>query len=320
MFQINFDRKRPSIFVPSVVLAFVVLTSSAIADEGGVPFWFSGQYASFAAVPVSPGWSMPMQGYYYAGGVSADKELRRGNQVTAGLDTTLPLFLVQPTYAPKTKILGGQLALGLGFGWGYNGADASVSVSGFPNGRHRSDSVTGITDLYPIASLAWANGSNNWMTYVTGDIPIGDYDPNRLANLGIGHGAIDAGGGYTYFDEKKGHEFSAVLGLTYNFENEDTDYQNGIDVHLDWAASQFLNEQWQIGIAGYLYGQLSGDSGPRPSDDGLKSSIAAIGPEIGYSFTMNNQPAYLNLRAYWEFEAKDRVEGVAVFTTVSIPF
>ena len=26
---------------------------------------------------------------------------------------------------------------------------------------------------------------------------VGDYDPNRLANLGIGHGAIDFGGGYT---------------------------------------------------------------------------------------------------------------------------
>jgi hypothetical protein len=32
------------------------------------------------------------------------------------------------------------------------------------------------------------------MVYGTGDIPVGDYDPRRLANLGIGHGAIDFGG------------------------------------------------------------------------------------------------------------------------------
>ena len=44
------------------------------------------------------------------------------------------------------------------------------------------------------------SGVNNSMVYGTGLIPIGDYDPNRLANLGIGHGAIDFGGGYTYFD------------------------------------------------------------------------------------------------------------------------
>ena len=117
--------------------------------------------------------------------------------------------------------------------------------------------MTGFTDLYPVASLAWSEGNDNWMTYVTGDIPTGDYDPDRLAIIGIGHGAIDAGGAYTYFDETKGHEFSAVLGFTYNFENDDTGYTNGIDTHLDWAASQFLNEHWQVGLVGYAYGQLT---------------------------------------------------------------
>src|SRR5215472_12696771 len=60
---------------------------------------------------------------------------------------------------------------------------------------------------------------DNLMTYVTGDIPVGAYSATRLANTGLGHGAIDAGGGYTYFDPTKGHEFSAVLGFTDNFEN-----------------------------------------------------------------------------------------------------
>jgi hypothetical protein len=73
------------------------------------------------------------------------------------------------------------------------------------------------------------------MTYLTGDIPVGAYDPNRLSNLGIGHGAIDAGGGYTYFDPQTGHEFSAVVGATYNLINPSTHYQNGIDAHLDWG-------------------------------------------------------------------------------------
>src|SRR5262245_39978615 len=46
---------------------------------------------------------------------------------------------------------------------------------------------------------------------------------------------VDGGVGYTYFNPKTGHELSAVAGLTYNFENEHTDYQNGIDFHLDAA-------------------------------------------------------------------------------------
>ena len=88
--------------------------------------------------------------------------------------------------------------------------------------------TAGIGQFYPMMSLKWNNGVHNWMTYVTGDIPVGAYDPNRLANLGIGHGAIDGGGGYTYLNPATGHEFSGVAGFTYNFKNQDTQYQNGI--------------------------------------------------------------------------------------------
>ena len=59
-----------------------------------------------------------------------------------------------------------------------------------------------------MATLKWNNGGNNWMTYLTGDIPVGDYNPNNLSNMGIGHGAIDAGGGYTYLNPATSHEFS----------------------------------------------------------------------------------------------------------------
>ena len=35
------------------------------------------------------------------------------------------------------------------------------------------------------------------MTYVTGDVPVGDYNSASLANIGIGHGAVNSGSGYT---------------------------------------------------------------------------------------------------------------------------
>jgi hypothetical protein len=62
-------------------------------------------------------------------------------------------------------------------------------------------------------------------------------------------------------DQKKGHEASVVAGLTYNLENPDTDYQNGVSSHLDWGASQFLSEKAQVGLVGYIYYQIGGDSG-----------------------------------------------------------
>jgi len=77
-----------------------------------------------------------------------------------------------------------------------------------------------------------------------GDVPVGAYDSTRLSNIGIGHGAIDAGVGYTYLNPQTGHEFSGVLGFTYNFTNQSTQYQNGVDMHFDWGASQFLTKQF----------------------------------------------------------------------------
>src|SRR4029079_14477476 len=123
------------------------------------------------------------------------------------------------------------------------------------------DPLWGFGDLYPQITLRWNKGVHHFMTYLTGDIPVGAYQSNRLSNIGIGHAAIDAGGGYTYFDRTTGHEFSAVLGATYNFENTAPNYQNGIDLHLDWGASQFLSKQWQVGLVGYAYRQVTPDGG-----------------------------------------------------------
>ena len=84
-------------------------------------------------------------------------------------------------------------------------------------------------------------------------VTVGTYHSTRLSNIGIGDGAFDGGFGYTYFDPVKGHEFYAVAGLTYNFMNPSTDYQSGVDFHLEWGASQFLSKQIFVGLVGCLY-------------------------------------------------------------------
>ncbi len=159
-------------------------------------------------------------------------------------------------------------------------------------------------------------GANNFMTYVTGDIPVGVYDASSLANIGIGHGAIDAGGGYTYFNPQTGHEFSATLGFTYNFINQTTQYQNGIDMHFDWGASQFITKQWQVGVVGYAYDQLSCDSGSGDRLGCFELRVLGIGPQVGYIFPLDStHQGYLNLKAYKEFDADHRADGWNVWLT-----
>ncbi len=148
------------------------------------------------------------------------------------------------TYTFATPVLGGQASASLLAAYGSNSTSLAGSLVGtltgpgggtFPFSRFDSidSSLSAFGDLIPQFALRWNAGVNHYMTYITADIPAGAYQSTCLANLGIGHWAVDAGGGYTYFDPKTGHEFSAVLGFTYNFVNPSTQYQSGVDMHFD---------------------------------------------------------------------------------------
>ena len=313
---------KQRIFLRLITSALALIASNVVrADEGGVAFWLSGQYASFAATPQPPGFYLPVMSYFYHGEAGGSLGLQRGGAIELNLKTDVPLTFLTPTYVPGIKILGGQPAIGMAFGGGYNRTEGSVqlNIPGHTFGRKRVDERWGITDLYPAVNLVWNAGVNNFMIYATGDAPVGTYDGERLANFGIGHGAVDWGGGYTYLNPKIGLEVSAAGGFTYNLENESTHYQNGIDSHLDYTLSQFLSEKFHIGVTGYLYYQLSGDSGSGDMEGSFESKIAAIGGEAGYLFKFGGLDAYANVRGYYEYWAENRVQGYAVFAIVNIP-
>jgi hypothetical protein len=155
------------------------------------------------------------------------------------------LGFVIPSYVFATPVLGGQASVSLMAGYGVVGTSLAGTLSGvattpfgnvpFARSETISDTTWGFTDLAPMFQLKWNAGVNNYMTYITGDIPVGAYQSDRLSNVGIGHGAIDVGGGYTYFNPQTGHELSGVLGVTCNFINDSTQYPSGADLHFDWV-------------------------------------------------------------------------------------
>jgi Putative MetA-pathway of phenol degradation len=77
-----------------------------------------------------------------------------------------------------------------------------------------------------------------------------------------------------------------------------------------WAASQFLNEHLHLGVVGYAYQQLSGDSGEGAVLGPFESRVFGIGPQIGYKFDVND-------KGYYEFGSKHRPEGWNVWLTLS---
>jgi hypothetical protein len=322
----------------AAVLCVAVCSSSnfARADEGGVSFWVPGFFGSLAATPLVPGFSFANIYYHTSvsagGNVAFARQVSRGNitanftgGLNANLDARADLYLAIPSYTFATPVLGGQASLVLGVPYGRNRASVDATLTGtlgpipFTISGGRDDAVTGFGDIFPQFNLRWNQGVNNFMVYATGNLTTGRYDPTRLANLGIGHNAIDAGGGYTYYNPQTGHEISATLGFTYNFENVHTDYQNGIDMHMDVGASHFLTKQLQVGLVGYWYNQLSCDSGAGDRVGCFRSRVAGIGPQIGYVIPISKDvQGYLNLKGYKEFAAENRADGWNVWLTFAI--
>ena len=320
----------------SLALALFGAMPQAHADEGGVSLWLPGTFGSLAATPLTPGWSLATVFYHTSvkasGNVAAAREVTIGRfnrnvvvDLNVNLKSHVDLIAAIPTYVFAQPILGGQLAVSVmgAAARPYVELNGNLTLTG-PNGGTitgqgtRSDQITAFGDLYPQVSWRVNHGVHNFMVYGFGDIPVGAYDPQRLANVGIGHGGIDGGGGYTYFNPATGHEFSAVAGVTYNFKNWHTDYQNGIDFHLDWGASQFISKQVQVGLVGYAYQQLTPDKGQAAFLGDMKSRVFGVGPQIGVIFPVGDMQGYLNLKGYGEFGAENRASGWNAWVTFVI--
>jgi hypothetical protein len=316
-------------------VALVLCPEISRADESGISFWVPGNYASLAAAPQTPGWALGTVYYHTSvnasGNVAAAREIQVGRfspNVNVNLNLSLSgqgdLVILAPSYTFATPVLGGQLNVSVASYFGRNAASIAGTLTAVvgPLVATRTgmleDSLTSYGDLIPTASLRWNQGVNNYMVYATGDAPVGDYNSARLANLGIGHGAIDGGAGYTCLNPATGDELSGVAGFTYNFKNPETQYRSGIDFHFDWGASHFLSKQVFVGFAGYAYQQITDDSGQNPILGGFRSSVFGIGPQFGYIFPLGDMQGFLGLRAYGEFDAANRAPGWNTWLTFAI--
>jgi hypothetical protein len=307
-----------------VGLAGLIVCASfgtAAADEAGVSFWLPGQYAAFAAETGTPGLSFEAAFYHATSSAQRGATFDRDGHIQVGVKSPSDFVMLTPTYTFNTAILGGQPAFGMTALVGRNVTSVTATLIGPGGGTlsgSQSDRIVSFGDLNPNATLKWNRGVHNFMIYATAGIPVGAYNTERLAALGLGHWSVDGGGGYTYYNEKAGIEFSAVAGLTYNFINPYTQYRSGNDFHLDLSFSPYVSEIMHIGAVGYLYEQFSGDSGAGALLGDFKSRVAGVGPQIGFFLPIGDREGYLNLRAYYEFAAEHRMEGWNMFVTFSV--
>jgi hypothetical protein len=299
--------------------------NSAVAADGGTGVYLLGKRGPLAAFVPKPGWYLTDDVYYYGAGSS--DYLPLGGRIAQKADVQALINIAQFTWVADTALLGGRLALSavLPFGQVEVSAHGQVALeSGSVVSAGKSDSATGMGDPALGASLGWKKRTGDrfraWSVYSSVFVPVGDYAVGRIANVGKNRWALDLGGAYTMANFSGGRELSAVLGFTFNGDNQDTDYETGTEMHLEFAGKQHLPKHWSFGVVGYWYEQLTGDGNNPDLLGDFKGRVIALGPELSYQVTASKtHPLTLDLRWYHEFDVTNRMAGDAIFLTFSVP-
>jgi hypothetical protein len=243
------------------------------------------------------------------GGVNIDVSLDIRNFITGAVN----LMVV-----PKQTILGGTPGASVTVGAGWVDLLAQISI-GPLTGEAETDGF-GLLDSVIRGQLGWHNGNFHHLIYVQGLLPTGRYDVGFNPNIGLNRPAIDAGWAFTWIEENSKLQFNGVVGFTTSFENELTNYDSGDDFHFEWAIGRDFAPGLTLGIVGYDYRQLTGDSGAGATLGAFKGKVDAVGVGLSYSTKIGDIPFILNARHYEEFNVEKRFDNSVTMVTGTFAF
>lgn len=304
-------------------MAAALLTQPAQATEGGASVYLLGSGGPDAAVlPPLQGVFLSNTTWYYDASLGGGRELPLGGNIVAGVDSKVLADFATILWVPSTNFAGGTLALGGAVPFGYVSVDADAVLTG-PGGTpiaiSRSDDAWIIGDPVVTGVLSWKHGKTYLAASTIVNIPIGQYREGDLANLSFHRWAVDASLALSWHDPESGWDVSGKVGLTFNGENEDTDYDSGDELHLEASVSKTLSPKWTLGAQAYYFDQQTGDSGSGARLGDFKGEVSGVGGFVAYSFNIGKAPVTTRLRAFDEFDATNRPEGYSVWFDFVMP-
>ncbi len=311
------------------VPVFVLLTAlaldgagQAMAAEGGTGWYLLGSKTEMAGFLPPPGVFAQSSNYYYSGSTNAELEFG-GLTLSGGIDAEAFYTLPTVLWVVNGDVLGGNIAFSFTAPIGWKNVEAKASVSGPGGGTILSTNIDDedfdFGDPVFGATLGWHDGNFHWNLGTLVNVPIGFWKEGNASNIGFNHWGIDVSAALTWLDPALGLELSGATGLTFNFENPDTDYTTGTEFHAEFAATKIVSQQFSFGLNGYYYEQVSGDSGSGATLGDFEGRVVGLGPALNYTLMAGHIPVSTNLRYFHEFEVKNRLSGEAFFLNVGMP-
>jgi len=291
------------------LFALLLAPQAALATEGGSSYYFPGVPLTFASgIAPHPGYLLVNQMLYFSG--SVDKAVL-GGKVDFGVDAAAFYNFLGLLYAFEEPVLGGRLQIGAvaPVGW----VDVEAQAEGPQAMRTKADNDSGaFGDVMLTAALYW-KGKGNFHYKLSESIfaPTGHYTAGRLANVGRNYWAFDTVFTVTWLDMASRTEISLAPGIMFNLENPDTDYESGTEFHVDFAMNKFLTEHLDlaVGLHGYYYKQLSGDSGSGALLGDFKGESYGIGPAIFWSPKTEKGKLSVILKWMHDLDYENRLDG-----------
>ena len=330
----------------AAIVATLVQPGSTRAAESAKGVYLLGFRSSLAGFVPPPGTYFQSDKIYYQGSASANRQFGGavgGNIINfqfagvavASAEAELFLDAFTGTWVSKQQVFGGSFGLSYTQAVGWIGVDASAgaSVTGqlgiggvqvgptlnFARAVSVSDDVTSYGDPFLTALIGWHAGNFHWNINAGVNVPVGDWEQGRLSNIGFNRWAFDTGVAVTWLDPKKGLEFTVAPGFTFNAENPNTNYKTGTEFHVEFAAMKSLSKKVTVGVTGYHYQQLTGDSGSGARLGDFKGRVTALGPDLKLNLNVRGVPVGVNARWMHEFNVKRRLEGDVGLVSISFP-
>ena len=288
---------------------------NTFAAEGASSHYLLGAIGDiFLAFPPEPGYQVANMIWYQTG--NTDVAVIDG-QVTLGIDLDLFLNITSLTYTFDTPVLGGLYTVGVAIPFGHAAMDGEL-VGPLGGSIGFSDDSSDLSDIGLIPfQMNWSSGLWSFKLWESIVAPTGGYDTSGsdLVNVGRNYWSFDTVAAATWFNPESGTEMSIAPGVMFNTENTATDYKTGTEFHVDFVANQFLSESFALGLRGYYYKQLTGDSGSGAALGDFKSESFGIGP--GFVWIPKSGGGRFTVLGKWvhDFSAENRFESDYVTLT-----
>jgi hypothetical protein len=318
--------------IPFLLISISSLFPLALrAEEGGTGHYMPGATASFIdMLPGREAFVYVNMNTYYTGSAGGAKELKFGGLVAANVDAKVYANTSVLLYQTPWKIFGGQYAAAIGIPYYDMEVTADVTLDPALGGAktlNKTDKSKGLGDilLYPMM-LGWKKGDVSYGTSLGLYAPTGEYEQGALANLGKNYWTFEPGVSVSWLSSKIGTEVSAFAGYDINTKNEKSDYRSGDVLHLDMTVAQHLplfGGFIGVGVNGFYYEQLTGDSGDGALLGDFKGQTMGIGPVLSYVTKVGKEKKTdLVMEVKWlpESDVRGRLEGDIIWAKFVLAF